>query len=98
MKLTTRHAAALAAALTLAGCAATSDPVRTPSGAAGFALDCTNSSTWQACYEKASELCGDRGYQVVTQDSDVEGYLIPVYGGGVVGGTYSTREMMIACN
>jgi hypothetical protein len=88
----TTRAAALVAALMLTGCA-TSDPVRLPSGAAGFALDCTNSTTWQGCHEKARELCGEGGYQIVTQDAGVEGFII-----NGTGGTYSTREMMIACN
>jgi len=97
MKAMIRMVPALMGALTLAGCAATSEPVRTPSGAIGHFIDCTDSENWNACYVKASELCGNPGYQVIDMRGDQVG---SSWGSSSGFSTFShpTRSMLVECN
>ena len=91
-----KAAAAAAALVALSGCAASSTPIQMPSGAAGHSINCTDAETWSACYTKAAEVC-QGAYRVVAKDSGVQGFIVPAAGGGSIGGTYSTREMIIEC-
>jgi hypothetical protein len=92
----------------VAGCV-NEKPLYTADGQVGHSISCTpgwtggiigavaNASTsWATCYEKAGELCGARGYDVI--DRVGEG---GVYGqGGGNGGFVSTtnnRMMIIKC-
>lgn len=52
----------------LAGCA-TSSELYLPDGRQGYAVSCDGNLvwdevTWEACYKKASQICGDKGYEV----------------------------------
>lgn len=67
----------------LAGCAATAEPVPGPDGKASFMIECTQSSGWEECYEKAAEVCGGR-YSVDDR--------IPGYSGGV-----EQRRLLVSC-
>lgn len=71
----------------LTGCA-TSTAMYTPDGRQGYAISCGgeyvwNADSWQACYEKASQLCGEQGYDIYSRDQEL------------VSG--EQREMLIAC-
>lgn len=50
----------------LGGCAV-ANPISAPSGRAGFAVDCSMpiGVGWHNCYQKAGELCGARGYDII---------------------------------
>ena len=104
MKATTRHAAAHAAVLTLAGCAATVEPIQAPSGGLGHIINCTNCAGWGACFETAAQVCAGP-YDVIAQNSGVEGVSgsTPVYqaGGGYTmnawGSTWETRTLVVEC-
>ena len=93
MKATKRHAAAILAVLTLTGCAASVQPLPGLNGGVGYALDCTESADWNACYTKASEVCGVAGYQIIDRTSGTD---YTYYGSGW---SYSspTRTMIIEC-
>jgi len=77
MKRTTHTAAALVAALMLAGCAASAKRVPAPGGpeAQAYIIDCSWSASVTGCYEKAGELCGAAGYRVIATHSDADGYV-----------------------
>ena len=82
--------------LLLAGCA-TSSPTFLPSGDKGFSLDCSGSArTWNMCYEKAGELCGSKGYKVITGGSE-QGVVVAGNANGVFGGSTMNRSMLIQC-
>jgi hypothetical protein len=77
----------------LAGCAASTKTAYTPDGRVGHSLDCGGGySSWGSCYEKAGELCGAAGYDVMNQagDSGV------VFARGM-GSSKQTHNMLIAC-
>jgi hypothetical protein len=99
---------ALGATVGLAGCVS-SQPMYTASGAQGHAVTCTpawngglvgaiaNASTsWAQCYQKAGEICGARGYDVIQQVGEGGVYGQGGHGGGFVS-TTNNRMMVIKC-
>lgn len=79
---------ALAAAIILAGCAATVKPVTTPKGQQGFYIDCGGSADdWTSCYEAAAKACQGK-YTIIDrqQSSTATPY-----------GPLVTRELIIEC-
>lgn len=100
--------ASAAVALCLSGCV-TAEPTYTADGKKGHVLSCTPalsggiiggiaaaSTNWGTCYQKAGELCGERGF-VVLERSDERGFSATVtqYGGGA--NTTANRSMVIQC-
>lgn len=82
--------------LFLAGCASATDTY-TPSGQKGYAINCSGTARdWGACYSKAGDLCGSRGYDIITQEGDQETTLTANQF-GLYGGSSSTRSLVIAC-
>ncbi len=81
----------------LSGCA-TASKTYTPDGSEGYIINCSGSAlNWGMCYEKAGEICGPKGYEVVEKSGDtgsiVSGNQFGVYGGSIV-----NRTMIIKCN
>ena len=53
--------------LLLAGCGAAANKTHLPSGEEGYAIDCSSlNSESVKCYEKAGNVCGSRGYEVIS--------------------------------
>ena len=84
----------------LLGCASATQTYA-PDGRTAHAVDCGGVwRDWGACMERAGEICGAKGYDVLARDSDRNrfgGYLRYGSGGG---GSYTstyTRNMLIAC-
>lgn len=80
----------------ISGCA-TASKTYTPDGKEGYIINCSGSAlNWGMCYEKAGEICGTKGYEVVDKSGDtgsiVSGNQFGVYGGSVI-----NRTMMIKC-
>jgi hypothetical protein len=91
-----KRIALLSLSLLVLGCA-TSKTTYLPDGSQGHSIDCSGeASTWNHCYEKAGELCGARGYEVVAKDGD-QGSVITGNNIGVYGGTTQTRSMLVKC-
>ena len=101
-------AAVAAAAISTAGCSS-SKQIYTADGQQGQVISCTpawtggiigqiadSSTSWNQCYEKAGELCGAAGYDIIQQIGEGG-----VYGqGGRSGGFVSTknnRSMIVKC-
>lgn len=78
----------------LGACAAPQD-ASTPADGKAFTLHCNQSELrWDACYQKAARVCGERGYQIVSDGSGgVPATATNVYEVPVIGG-----EMVIRCN
>jgi hypothetical protein len=69
-------------ALLLAGCGATVNKTYLPDGQQGYAVDCSGAGAELIdCYEKAGNVCGASGYEVV----------------GASGVGYASRAMLIKC-
>lgn len=84
----------------IAGCA-NSSSVYLADGSQGHALDCSGTArSWNMCLEKAGELCGARGYQVMTRDGEFAPIAVASAGGGQFGAFGSAsiyRNMTIRC-
>jgi hypothetical protein len=95
-------------AISLAGCS-TNKQIYTADGQQGQLISCTpawtggivgqiadSSTSWGTCYEKAGELCGPAGYDILEKTGEAG-----VYGqGGGNGGFVSTknnRSMIVKC-
>jgi hypothetical protein len=101
-------AAMAASTLLVAGCV-NSKPTYTASGQVGHVIQCTpgwtggligavaNASTsWGQCYEKAGELCGPRGYDILQQVGENGAYAQGGSGGGFAS-TTNNRMMIVQC-
>lgn len=76
--------------LLLAACSSGS-PKYTPDEPGSFRVYCDKSSLrWNSCYQQADRLCGEKGYQIVSEDNDgapattTNPYEVPVIGGSMV--------------
>ncbi len=81
-------------AAVLVGCSATSSDY-VSNGSGNFTVHCNQSSLrWNECYDRAARLCGENGYQIVSEDDSAMPvtttniYEVPIIGG----------SMMIRCN
>jgi hypothetical protein len=86
----------LTTVLSLLGCA-TARQTYTPDGRAGYTVDCSGEVlTWSYCYQKAGDLCGARGYDLLTMVGDPRGAVVtpPTLLSASAG---SARSMLIAC-
>lgn len=82
--------------LLLAGCAS-SKVTHMPDGSIGHSINCSGSAlTWNGCYEKAGELCKERGYTVIAGGSD-ETAVVAGNQFGVYGSAAATRSMLVKC-
>jgi hypothetical protein len=83
----------------VAGCASgpTSRQTYLPDGRQGFVIECpgTNQS-WGDCYQQAGEVCGGRGYAVVSQVGD-QGQRSGAHVYEAWSQSVMTRSLMIAC-
>ncbi len=80
----------------VSGCA-TSKKIYTSSGREGYSINCSGSAlNWGMCYEKAGELCGVRGYEVLEKSGDT-GAMVTAGQYGLFGGTVINRSMIIRC-
>lgn len=82
------------AAVAVAGCAATSKPVK---GKRGIHINCSGlSSSWEKCYEMATDSCVSKQYRVVAKsgDADEESGDFPL---GLNPAGYTSRSMIIIC-
>ncbi len=63
-----RSIALAAAVLTLTGCAITSEQYLAD-GSKGYGISCNGwANSINTCFEKAGQLCGSRGYEVLNRD------------------------------
>lgn len=86
--LRNKKAAITIALVLLSGCA-TSEPVYTQSGQQGYQLTCSGSArSWGMCYKKAGEICGAKGYKVLSQNGD---------NAVMMGALVTNREMTVEC-
>lgn len=105
MKL--RVAAILACGI-LAGCASSSQTYA-PDGRQAFTLNCSGlARSWDACLQKAGELCATKGYDIIDRSGE-SGFMMGggssagyagnsgSAGGGFFGGTTQHRTMLISC-
>ena len=101
-------AAITAVTLALAGCV-NSKQTYTADGSQGHVINCTpawtggivgqvaaSSTSWGTCYEKAGEICGPAGYDIVQQVGENGAYGQGGGGGGFVS-TTNNRTLIVKC-
>lgn len=86
---------ALAVPLFATGCASSSKTYG-PNGEVAYSLNCSGTvRSWGMCLEKAGDLCGTRGYNVVSSSGDVGSIATGSVSGqqaSFVGGSTITRQ------
>lgn len=80
----------------MTGCANTSRTYG-PSGKVAHSLNCSGlARSWGACFTAAGEICGARGYDIVSATTD-SGTIISATPQQLVGGSTFSRSMLIEC-
>lgn len=78
------------------GCA-TAKQTYTSDGQQGYSITCSGSAlNWGMCYEKAGEICGSKGYEVLEKSGD-QGAVFSGNQFGLYGGSVINRNMIIKC-
>lgn len=86
----------LAAAIVLGGCA-TSRTITGQDGKPLHKISCDGTAlSIDACYEKAGELCGTAGYDIVNQQGQATPFFI-ASGGSFTSGAMVTRTVLARC-
>ena len=81
-------------AILLGGCA-TAKKTYTSDGKEGYSITCSGSAlNWGMCYEKAGEICGSKGYEVLEKSGD-QGTVLSGNQFGLYGGSVINRSMII---
>jgi len=76
------------------GCA-TASKTFTSDGKEGFVITCSGSLlNWGMCYEKAGDLCGTKGYEVLEKSGD-KGAMVTAGQYGLFGSSIINRSMVI---
>jgi uncharacterized protein YceK len=82
--------------VSISGCA-TASKTHTPDGKEGYNISCSGSAlNWCMCYEKAGDLCGAKGYEVLDKSGD-SGSIISGNQFGLYGGSVINRNIIIKC-
>ena len=83
-------------AVCISGCA-TASKTYTSDGKEGYSITCSGSAlNWGMCYEKAGDLCGVKGYEVLEKSGD-QGAMLSGNQFGLYGGSVINRNMIIRC-
>lgn len=86
--------------ITLIGCASATKTYA-PDGRVAYSIDCSGTArNWGMCYEKAGEICKEKGYDTIMvngeQGASVGGYANQ-HNAGIYGSSLHFRTMAIAC-
>src|SRR5262249_20194793 len=69
-----------------------------PDGRPAYALNCSGlARSWAMCAEKAGDLCGTRGYDVIAAGGGTSGMIGTVTPPGGFAGPAIERSMLIQC-
>lgn len=91
-----REGVLLAVALALSGCAISSKTYG-PDGREAHSINCSGAAlSWGECFAKAGDICGAKGYEVVSRSSDQNGVL-GAGGGGLFGSYSQSRSLVVSC-
>lgn len=86
----------VAIAALLTSCASFSKTY-TADGRMGYSINCSGTArNWGMCEQKAGELCGARGYDILSTTGD-RGVIATAGNGNFFAGTTISRTMLVAC-
>lgn len=90
----------IAVAAALSGCASASKTYG-PDGKEAYSLNCSGAArSWGMCLEKAGDLCGTRGYSIVSAVGDVGNLTVAsatTQNANLVSGSVMSRSMIVSC-
>lgn len=93
---------AIATLSILAGCV-TTEPITLADGGKGHVVGCSGAglygtyvASWGQCYQKAGELCGARGYEVLERVGE-QGVVASAGQYGASASTTANRMMIVRC-
>lgn len=90
----------LAAAIMLSACASASKTYG-PDGREAYSINCSGAArSWGMCMEKAGDICGSRGYSVISAVGDVGNLAIAsatTQNANLVAGSVMSRSMIVSC-
>lgn len=76
---------------------ATSRETYTASGEKGYSINCSGLAlNWGMCYEKAGDICGEKGFDIIAGGAD-QGAIMTGTQFGLYGGTVTNRSMVVQC-
>jgi hypothetical protein len=88
--------ALMAVAVFLAGCA-NSSQTYTADGRMGHSINCSGTArNWGMCEQKAGELCGARGYEILSTAGD-RGVIATAGNGNFFATSTISRTMLVSC-
>lgn len=80
----------------VSGCA-TAKKTYVADGREGYSINCSGSAlNWGMCAEKAGQICGAAGYDVLEKVGD-QGTFVSANQNSLYGGSIMNRSMLIAC-
>ena len=80
----------------ISGCAS-ANKVYTSTGEQGYSINCSGTAlNWGMCYEKAGEICGEKGYEVLERIGD-QGSMLSANQFGLYGGSTISRSLIVKC-
>ena len=92
-----RRGLPLAIALLLSGCASSNTPSGLAEGQAR-GINCSGPDrTWALCGEKAAEICGARGYDVLAAGGGTAGMIVTLNPSAGFDGPATERSILIRC-
>ena len=84
-------------AFALSACVVMDHETYLPDGSRGHSITCSGTGTsWGTCYEKAGEVCGANGYDVIAGGSD-QTTVVAGNQYGLYGGSSANRSMLVKC-
>jgi len=76
---------------------ATAKEVDIAEGQRGYSIDCSGEGiSWSLCYEKAGQICGEKGFEIVDKTGGT-GMVVAGIEYGVYGESGPNRSMIIKC-
>ncbi len=86
----------LAISFIVSACA-TVDKTYGPNGEESYAITCSGTAQdWGSCLSKAGEICGSRGYNIISKNGD-KGGVITANKDMLFGGTAINRSLLVSC-
>ena len=80
----------------LSGCAS-STKTYTADGRVGYSLNCSGTArNWGMCEQKAGDICGSRGYDILSTAGD-NGVIATAGNGNFFASSTISRTMLVAC-
>jgi hypothetical protein len=86
-------------AVLISGCAI-AKKTYLPDGTVGHSISCDGAAVgMNVCFEKAGEICGEKGYKLLNREGQVvySGIAMPNQGFAQVGG-FNSKSILVKCN